>query len=236
MEARLQKILAEAGVSSRRKAEDLITAGRVRLNGEVAVLGMRADPDRDVIEVDGRPIVIPRKRYILLYKPIKTVTTMRDPQGRPTVRELLQGIPERVFPVGRLDFMTEGALLFTNDGDLTVRLLHPRYGVEKEYHATVKGPLPPDIAKRLTAGVLLDDGTARAVRARRLSETTVKLVLTEGRKHVVRRMLAALGNPVVRLVRTRFAHLTLDGLAAGKWRALTPDEVRALRRLVGLST
>lgn len=234
VEQKLQKILAAAGLTSRRKAEAWIAAGRVRVNGAVAVLGMRADPKRDVIEVDGRQIQFSPRRYVLLYKPPRTMTTLYDPGGRPTVRDLVRDVRERIYPVGRLDFMTEGALLMTNDGDLTVRLLHPRYGVEKEYIATTRTPLSPDIVDRLVAGVSLDDGPARAVRAVRLGERKVRLVLTEGRRHIVRRMLDALGHPVVHLIRVRFAFLTLEGLAPGRWRHLEPEEVRRLRRLVGL--
>lgn len=234
---RLQKVLARAGIGSRRASEALIEEGRVTVNGRVATLGDRVDPSRDVVEVDGGRVPLdPEARYYALHKPAGVVTTAKDPQGRPTVAELYPKGP-RVFPVGRLDRETEGLLLLTNDGDLANRLTHPRYGVEKEYLAEVEGDPGPDAIRRLMRGVELEDGVAKAASASRVAgskgRTAVRLVMTEGRKREVRRMLASVGLPVRRLVRTRVGPIRLEDLRPGKTRELEPAEVAALYRSSG---
>ena len=230
---RLQKLLARAGFGSRRACEQLIAAGRVVVDDEVAILGTRADPARARIAVDGVPVVVDTTRvYWLLNKPAGYVTTARDPQGRPTVVELVPAEP-RAFPVGRLDLETEGLLLLTNDGELAELLTHPRHGVEKEYLAEVEGVPSPFALRALREGVQLDDGPARAIRAQVVQRSSsggsaVELVVKEGRKRIVRRMCAEIGHPVRRLVRTRIGPLTDPHLAPGEHRALTPAEVRSL--------
>ena len=224
---RLNAYLARAGVASRRGAEDLIRAGRVRVNGEVAGLVTFVEP-RDNVEVDGSPIEPEPLTYVLLHKPPGVVTTARDPQGRPTVVGLV-GHERRVVPVGRLDADTTGALLLTNDGPLAHRLMHPRYEVGKVYEAEVEGEPSDEALAQLAEGVVLDDGRTAPARVRRLGPSRVELTIHEGRKHQVKRMLQAVGHPVRRLHRNRYAGLTLDGLAPGEWRELTSDEVKRLR-------
>jgi pseudouridine synthase len=232
---RLQRLLSRAGYGSRRACEELILKGRVTLNRNVAVIGDRADPEQDEVWVDGVPLNLdPSVRYYALHKPAGVVTTMRDPQGRPDIRALLPADGPRVFPVGRLDRDTEGLLLLTNDGDLANGLMHPRYGVEKEYLAEVEGTPTTRHLGRLRRGVELEDGHARAKSARVTGRSgergAVRLVMTEGRKREVRRLLAAVGLPVTRLVRVRVGPVTLGRLAPGEVRELTHDEVVALRR------
>jgi 23S rRNA pseudouridine2605 synthase len=226
---RLNAFLARAGVASRRRADELIKAGRVTVNGEPGQLNtvVRA---RDRVEVDGREVARQRLRYVLLHKPTGVVTTARDPQGRPTVVALVPHEP-RVVPVGRLDTDTTGALLLTNDGQLAHRLAHPRYGVEKTYVADVEGDPDDDALRKLREGVDLDDGPTAPARARRLGPGRVELVLHEGRKHQVKRMLAAVSHPVIRLHRSAYAGLTLEGLEPAEWRELEPAEVQRLNRL-----
>ena len=224
---RLNTFLARAGVASRRGADELIRAGRVRVNGVPGQLNTLVE-SCDRVEVDGREVTRQRLAYVLLYKPAATVTTARDPQGRPTVVGLVPAEP-RVVPVGRLDADTTGALLLTNDGALAHRLAHPRYGVEKVYEAEIEGDVDDESLRRLREGVELDDGRTAPARARRLGPGRVELVLHEGRKHQVKRMLAAVGRPVQRLHRSAYAGLTLEGLEPGAWRELEPDEVERLR-------
>jgi pseudouridine synthase len=224
---RLNAYLARAGAASRRGAEDLIRAGRVRVNGEVAGLATFVEP-RDTVEVDGRPIEPEPLTYVLLHKPAGVVTTARDPQGRATVVGLV-GHDRRVVPVGRLDADTTGALLLTNDGPLAHRLMHPRYEVDKVYEAEVEGEPSDEALAQLAEGIELDDGRTAPARVRSLGPSLVELTIHEGRKHQVKRMLQAVGHPVRRLHRSRYAGLTLDGLAPGEWRALTPGEVANLR-------
>ena len=224
---RLNAYLARAGVASRRGADELIKAGRVTVNGEPGQLNTFVEP-RDRVELDGRPLEPQPYTYILLHKPPETVTTVRDPQRRRTVVELVDH-PVRVVPVGRLDADTTGALLLTNDGELAHRLAHPRYGVEKVYEAQVEGEPSDDALERLREGIELDDGPTAPAVARRLGPSTVELTLHEGRKHQVKRMLEALGHPVTRLHRSRYAGLRLEGLEPGAWRELEPFEVDQLR-------
>jgi 23S rRNA pseudouridine2605 synthase len=225
---RLNAFLARAGIASRRRADELIKAGRVTVNGEPGQLNTVVGA-HDRVEVDGREVARQRLRYVLLHKPAGVVTTARDPHGRPTVVGLVPGEP-RVVPVGRLDADTTGALLLTNDGQLAHRLAHPRYGVEKTYVAEVEGNPDEETLRRLREGIDLDDGRTAPARARRLGPHRVELVLHEGRKHQIRRMLAAVGHPVVRLHRPAYAGLTLEGLEPGAWRELEPSEVDRLRR------
>ena len=227
---RLQKLLARAGIGSRRTVEDLIVEGRVTVNGEVAELGRRADPDADRIEVDGALIGLRADTvWYLLNKPAGVVTTASDPQGRPTVVELVPEEP-RVFPVGRLDADTEGLLLLTNDGDATHRLTHPSYGVEKEYLAHVTGTPSRGALRRLREGVELDDGPTAPAKVSTVAPDVVRLVIHEGRNRQVRRMCEAVGHPVVRLVRVRIGPIRDTHLGPGGWRALEPAEVRGLER------
>jgi 23S rRNA pseudouridine2605 synthase len=229
---RLQKVLAQAGLGSRRVCEVLIDEGRVEVNGEVARLGRRVDPEHDRVTVDG--VLIPVRSglvYYLLNKPAKVVTTASDPEGRPTVVDLVPAEP-RVFPVGRLDWDTEGILLLTNDGDLAHGLTHPSRGVPKTYLAEVSGVPSRGALRRLREGVDLDDGRTAPAKARLAQATpmgsALEIVIHEGRNRQVRRMCEAIGHPVRRLVRTRFGPLHENRLAPGQWRVLTQAEIRAL--------
>ena len=229
---RLNAYLARAGVASRRRADELIRAGRVRVNGDPGELNTTAGR-HDVVEVDGERVRLQRLAHVLLHKPAGVVTTARDPQGRRTVVELVPSDP-RVVPVGRLDADTTGALVLTNDGDLAHRLAHPRYGVPKVYEADVGGPLSRETLERLRTGVELEDGPTAPAGARRLGPRRIELTLHEGRTHQVKRMCEAVGLPVRRLHRSRYAGLGLAGLEAGEWRELTATEVAELRRAVRL--
>ncbi|MFZ4518782.1 MAG: pseudouridine synthase [Microthrixaceae bacterium] len=227
---RLQKVLARAGFGSRRVCEELIDDGRVRLNGAVARLGDRVDTATGVVEVDGVPIgVAPDLVHYLLNKPAGVVTTASDPQGRPTVVDLVPDEP-RVHPVGRLDLDTEGLLLLTNDGTLTHRLTHPSFGVDKEYLAQVEGRPSRGALRRLREGVDLEDGPTAPAEASLVAPDLVRLTIHEGRNRQVRRMCEAVGHPVIRLVRTRIGPLREPHLRPGAWRPLTLEEVRALER------
>ena len=230
---RLNAFLARTGVASRRGSDALIESGRVEVNGVVAELGANV-ADGDTVTLDGLSLAPQAPVYVLLHKPAGTITTARDPQGRPTVIELVQR-DERLFPVGRLDSDTTGALLMTNDGVLAHRLAHPRFGVDKTYVAVVAGVPSRATLARLESGVELDDGVTAPARARvlapRNADATVELVLHEGRKHQVKRMLAALGHPVRSLHRARYATLTLEGLEPGQWRELSEAELGELRQL-----
>ena len=227
---RLNAWLARAGVASRRGADELIKAGRVTVNGEPGRLDTFVE-SRDRVELDGRPLERQALAYVLLHKPAGVVTTARDPQGRPTVVGLVPHEP-RVVPVGRLDVDTTGVLLLTNDGQLAHRLAHPRFGVEKTYVAEVERDPDEDALRRLREGIELEDGWTAPAGARRLGPGRVELVLHEGRKHQVKRMLSAVGYPVTRLHRSAYAGLTLEGLEPARWRELDADEVDQLRRAV----
>jgi len=226
---RLNAYLARSGVASRRGADELIRAGRVRVNGEAGELNTFVE-SRDLVELDGRPLAPQSLAWILLHKPAGVVTTARDPQGRPTVVGLVTHA-SRVVPVGRLDADTTGALLLTNDGELAHRLAHPRYGVEKVYDADVEGRPSDETLRRLAEGLELEDGPTAPAGVRRLGPSRLRLTLHEGRKHQVKRMCAAVGHPVQRLHRSRYAGLTLQRLEPGAWRELTGEEVAELRRL-----
>jgi len=235
---RLQKVLARVGIGSRRTAEELIAAGRVTVNGEVAVLGRRVHTDADQVAVDGVPIGVRADLvWYLLNKPRGVVTTASDPHATRTVIDLVPTEP-RVFPVGRLDADTEGLLLLTNDGDLANRLQHPSHGVAKTYIARIAGPVPRDLGRRLRDGVELDDGPAKVdsfkVVDSQPGKAMVEVVIHEGRKHIVRRMLDATGHPVETLVRVQVGPIRLGDLKSGRTRRLTPDEVGQLYAAAGM--
>jgi 23S rRNA pseudouridine2605 synthase len=233
---RLQKVLARAGFGSRRMCDDLIADGRVTVNGEVAVLGRRVDPGHDRVEVDGVPVSVQEGLvHYLLNKPRGVITTAADPEGRATVVELVPAEP-RVFPVGRLDADTEGLLILTNDGDLAQRVTHPSHGVEKEYVAQVDGrPRPADL-RRLREGVELEDGPTAPAKVVESDPGVLRITIHEGRNRQVRRMCAAVGLPVTRLIRTRIGPLADRSLAPGEWRQLTQSEVRALEQAAAPQT
>ncbi len=230
---RLQKVLARHGFGSRRACEELIAQSRVTVDGDVAVLGRRVDVDRDEVAVDGVVVgVRPDLVHYLLNKPPGVISTAHDPQGRRTVIDLVPSEP-RVFPVGRLDGETEGLLLLTNDGEMTQRLTHPSYGVEKEYLAHLRGNPSRSALRRLREGVTLDDGPTAPVRVVRVEADLVKITIHEGRNRQVRRMCEEVGYPVVRLVRTRIGPLVDRSLAPGEWRELSATELRSLEVAVG---
>jgi 23S rRNA pseudouridine2605 synthase len=237
---RLQKILAEAGVGSRRHCEELIGAGRVEVDGQVVRrFGARVDPERQVIKVDGKRIPAkPGLVYLAFNKPPKVLTAMSDPRGRRTVADFLGDRAERLFHIGRLDYDTEGLMLLTNDGELAHRLAHPSFEVAKTYLAEVTGPVPKDLGRRLATGIELDDGVATADRFRVIDRSgqraLVEITLHEGRKHIVRRMLAETGHPVSRLVRTDVGPIRLGNLKPGDSRELTTREIGELYATVGL--
>jgi len=237
---RLNRFLAAAGVGSRRRCDELIRAGRILVNGAAPIgLGARVDPAADEVRLDGERVDVPRAhRTIALHKPVDVLVAARDGRGRRTVQELVADAGVRVFPVGRLDYRSEGLLLLTNDGDLAFRLAHPRFKVTKEYRVDVEGDVPDRAVASLAEGVTLDDGPTQPARVRVVQRgrgvTTLAIELREGRKRQIRRMLALFGLPVRRLVRVRFGPLALDPLAPGRWRELEPQEVRALRVAVGL--
>jgi 23S rRNA pseudouridine2605 synthase len=226
---RLNAYLARTGVASRRGADELIKRGRVRVNGVTAGLSTYVE-EGDVVDLDGRLLLPQALAYVLLHKPAGVVTTASDPHGRPTVVGLVEHV-SRVVPVGRLDADTTGALLLTNDGALAHRLAHPRYEVEKVYEAEVEGEPADEALARLAEGIDLEDGRTAPARVRRLGPSRVELSIHEGRKHQVKRMLEAVGHPVRRLHRSRYAGLTVDDLEPGRWRELSEDEVAALQKL-----
>ena len=228
---RLNAYLARAGIASRRGSDDLIKEGRVKVNDEPGQLNTYIHAG-DRVEVDGEPVAAQQLTYVLLNKPAGTVTTASDPQGRPTVVQLVDDVPERIVPVGRLDADTTGALLLTNDGALAHRLAHPRYGVDKVYEVDVEGQPSAEAISRLEAGIELDDGITAPAQARVLQPSKIELTLHEGRKHQVKRMCLAIGHPVRRLHRSRYAELTVEGLEPGQWRELEPFEVKRLRTLL----
>jgi 23S rRNA pseudouridine2605 synthase len=240
---RLQKILSAAGIASRRMSEDLIQQGRVAVNGAVITqLGAKADPSRDDIRVDGRRIRLTRRRlYLLLNKPRGYVTTRRDPEGRPTVLDLLHGVSEYVYPVGRLDYDSEGLLLLTNDGELAARLTHPRHEVERVYRAKIRGVPGVHALERLQRGIVLDGRrtapaqvAVKALPAAGTPHTIIEMTLHEGRQRQVRRMLEAVGHPVARLRRIRIGPIADETLPTGAFRELTREELQKLRRAAGL--
>ena len=237
---RLNRYLSMCGVTSRRKADRLIEEGRVKVNGEVVRdLGVKIDPELDIVEVDGKEVKPPRKRYIILNKPCCYLTQLgRSQSGKKTIEELIKDIPERVFPVGRLDYNTEGLLLLTNDGELANRILHPRYKLPKVYLALVKGRVTEESLRKMRKGTELEDGPAKpdSVRVVRYEgkNTLLEITFHEGRKHIVKRFLASFGHPVIKLKRIAIGPLKIGKLPPGKWRDLTPRELRQLFSAVGL--
>jgi 23S rRNA pseudouridine2605 synthase len=227
---RLQKFLSQAGVASRRRGEDMITAGRVRVNGKVVTeLGVRVDPERDRVQVDGRRVRPAPTEWYALNKPRGYMSTRSDPEGRPTLYELVPPEMRKLFYVGRLDYDSEGLVLLTNDGDTANRMLHPRYGMDREYEVELESDIESDALDRLRRGVELDDGPARAETARRKAGNRLSLTLGEGRRREVRRMLEAVGHRVVRLRRVRYGPIRLGRLEPGRWRHLEERELKALR-------
>jgi len=233
---RINKFLASTGAWSRRGSEDLIDAGRVRIDGQVVrEQGVQVDPDRHVVEVDGKRVRPSTTRWIALHKPPRVICTRSDPRGRPTVYEHLRAEDAELFHVGRLDLMSEGLLLFTNDGDLAQALLHPSSEVRRRYEVTTAGDLPPGLADRLQAGVQLEDGIARAERVRvrpgpGSGQNVVELTLREGRNREVRRLMKALDIKIDALRRVAFGPIELGRLQAGRWRMLSAGELRSLRK------
>ncbi|WP_438445559.1 pseudouridine synthase [Gorillibacterium sp. sgz5001074] len=233
---RLQKVLAQAGIASRRKCEEYITSGRVMVNDVlVTELGTKVDPTVDVILVDGRPIRSQSKIYLMLNKPKGVITSAKDPEGRKVVTDFLPGVKERVYPVGRLDYDTEGLLILTNDGEFANLLTHPKHHIPRTYHATVKGNIHGNVLDKLKAGVKLEDGMTAPAEVDYhdinpdKNETVVTITIFEGRNRQVRRMFEAVNHPVIRLKRVMFGSLGLTGLPRGKYRKLLPAEVKALR-------
>ncbi len=236
---RLQKVLARAGVASRRKAEELIVAGRVKVGGRVVrELGTKVDPQRDRVEVDGRRVHAEAPVYLILHKPRGVMCTLSDPEGRPTVVELLRGVGERVVPVGRLDFHTSGVLLMTNDGEFAAALAHPRRKVPKVYVAKVRGAVDDAGVERMRQSIEIDGRPTQPAEVRRLrtegDKTWLELTLREGRNRQVRRLGDATGFPVMRLSRVEYAGINAEGLRPGEWRPLSTDELVALKRVYGV--
>ena len=237
---RLQKILARAGVASRRAAEEIVLAGRVRVNGKVVdVLGATANPMDDKIELDGRRILAETATYIVFHKPRGIVTTLSDPEGRPTVADYVKDLPARVFPVGRLDFATSGVLLLTNDGDFSNGLLHPKKAVAKTYVVKVQGVMDDGDIDRWRKGVKLEDGTVTRpaelmVLRHETDKTWFELTIHEGKNQQIRRMGEATGFRVMRLARVAFAGITAEGLRPGMWRLLTREELQAMKNEIGV--
>lgn len=235
MKERLQKILSKAGLTSRRHAEKLIVEGRVKVNGAVVTsLGFKADPQRDHIRVDGKPIgKFEPKVYLLLNKPRGYVTTLDDPLGRPTIRNFLHGEKRRIKPVGRLDFDSEGLLIITNDGELHQRLTHPRYGIPRTYLVKVKGIPDPKAIRRLRDGIRLEDGVTFPAKVRFIKKlkknSWMRLTVYEGRNKLIKRMCAVISHPVIRLKRIRYGSLNLGDLKPGKYRYLTSKEIDGLK-------
>lgn len=238
MQERLQKIISKAGIASRREAETLIQSGRVSVNNVVVTeLGAKAELEHDVIKVDNQVLASKKKIYILLYKPKGIVTTLSDPEGRTTVTELLKEIHERIYPVGRLDYNTEGLLLLTNDGELTHKLTHPSHNIDKTYLTKVKGITTEEKLDLLRMGIKLEDGVTAPAKVvikdfdYAKNSTDVEITIHEGRNRQVRRMFEAIGHPVKQLKRTQYANLTLRGLKRGRYRHLEEKEVEALKKL-----
>ncbi|QDS34549.1 pseudouridine synthase [Brevibacillus brevis] len=234
---RLQKVLAHAGVASRRHCEELIAQGKVQVNGQVVrEKGIKVDPLKDKIVVNGQQVKLEQHVYLLLYKPTGVITSVTDPRGRRVVIDLLKGIKERVYPVGRLDYDTSGLLLLTNDGELANRLAHPSYEIDKVYRAWVKGIPSQDEVRKLATGIRLEDGMTSPGQSKLLKTESssqralVELTIHEGRNRQVRRMCEAIGHPVLTLERIRLGFLTLDGLKPGEFRKLTQEEVESLKQ------
>lgn len=233
---RLQKVMAHAGVASRRKSEEIIREGRVKVNGEtITEMGYKVKPEEDVIEVDGELISKEKRVYILLNKPEGYVTTVSDPRGRSTVLDLVGNVKQRVYPVGRLDYNTSGLLLLTNDGELTYILTHPSYEIDKTYFTRVKGEISDQDIKKLESGIQLEDGITAPAKVKLISRdekiSSFELTIHEGRNRQVRRMCEVLGYEVIKLKRIRFGPLNLEGLSPGEYRFLSDKELQILQKL-----
>ncbi len=239
MQKRLQKILSEMGVASRRKAENLILEGRVTVNGQIATLGMKVNPLKDHIKVDGRLLTsIEPKIYLIFNKPKNVLTSLYDPKGRPTVKDFLKGIKYRVFPVGRLDFDSEGLIFLTNDGDLAQAILHPSKNIPKTYLVKVKGIIEEQTVKKLESGIKLEEGITAPAKVKMVRVTDnnswIEITIYEGKKRQIRRMLEKVGHRVLKLKRIRVNGINLGNLKTGSFRYLTPKEVEKIRREIGL--
>lgn len=237
MEERLQKILAKAGIASRRKTEEMILEGRITVNGKPAVLGMKADPEKDHIKVNGKLIRgFEQKVYLIFNKPDKCITSMHDPEGRPTIKNYLKGVKVRVFPVGRLDYDSEGLVLLTNDGEVANAIQHPKGEVPKTYLIKIKGVLDDEEIQRLEKGVKLEEGITAPAKVKKIKKAEanswVEVTIHEGRKHQVKRMLERVGHPVIKLKRVKIDGLMLGNLQTGDYRYLKPEEVKRLKTAV----
>ena len=236
---RINKYLAGSGVASRRKADSLVQEGRIRLNGKVVTeLGTLVDPRRDRVDVDGVPVQgLQGMSYIIVNKPSGYVTTARDPQGRPTVLDLVPAVKNRIYPVGRLDYDSEGLLFLLNDGPLAFRLTHPKYEVEKTYRVRLEKPIETEALEAIRRGVVLEDGPTAPARiaVAGASSNSLDITIHEGRNRQVRRVFESVGSKVIHLKRVRFGTIELGAMAPGSWREMTPDEVRSLRKLVGIT-
>jgi 23S rRNA pseudouridine2605 synthase len=237
MKYRLQKILSEMGIASRRKAEEFILEERVTVNGQIATLGMKADPGQDHIKIDGKLVLRPEpKVYIMLHKPKNVVTTLHDPEGRPTVRDFLKGIRYRIYPVGRLDYDSEGLLLLTNDGDFTHAIIHPSKKIPKTYLVKVKGVLEEEELQKLRTGIKLEDGVTAPARVKRIrkaeSNSWIEITIHQGKRRQIRRMLQQVGHPVLKLIRIRINGLDLGDLEPGGYRYLTLEEILKIKKEV----
>lgn len=235
MEHRLQKIIAEMGIASRRGAEEIIIEGRVTVNGQVAVLGMKADPAKDHIKVDGKLLVQPEKKvYLVFNKPRGVLTSLSDPQGRPIVKDFLRGIKQRVFPVGRLDYDSEGLLILTNDGDFAHAVLHPSKKIPKTYMVKIKGVLAEEDMERLRTGIKLDGVMTAPARVKRVRKTDnnswIEMTIFEGRKRQIRKMIERVGHSVIRLMRIRINGLEMGNIMPGHFRHISPDEMKRLSK------
>ncbi|PCJ50480.1 MAG: pseudouridine synthase [Candidatus Hydrogenedentota bacterium] len=236
---RLQKYLAACSIASRRGSEKLIADGRVTVNGDPAHVGMVINPDSDKIQVDGASIDLDRKVYVVLNKPKDTITSAKDTHNRKTVMDCITDVGVRIYPVGRLDRDVTGALLLTNDGELTNRLIHPRYEIDKVYHAWVKGNVTPETISNLKSGITLEDGPTAPAKASilqsRRGATLIRLVIHEGRKRLVKRMCASQGHPVLELRRISIGDIRANDLQPGEWRHLTSEEIHSLKKLAHIS-
>lgn len=236
MQQRIQKIIAMMGIASRRKAEELILAGRITVNGAVAVIGMKADPERDHIKLDGKILTNPQpKVYLAFHKPRGVITSLSDPEGRPTIKDFLRDVRCRVFPVGRLDYDTEGLILLTNDGDLAHSIMHPTRKISKIYLVKVKGLIKNTEISRLSRGIKLEDGMTLPARVKTIGHSEnnswLEIIIYEGRKRQIRRMLEAVGHPVLKLKRVAINGIFLEDLKAGEVRYLSSEEIKHLKAI-----
>lgn len=243
MKKRLQKVLSELGIASRRKAEELILMGSVTVNGQVAAIGMKADPDEDYIKVAGKLVAGPQhkgvpKVYLMFHKPKGVVTTLFDPEGRPAVKDYLKEVKYKVFPVGRLDYDSEGLLLLTNDGDFANAVLHPSREISKTYLVKIKGEIEEEKVEKLRRGVKLEEGVTLPAKVKRVRKSEnnswIEMTIHEGKKRQIRRMLEKVGHPVLKLKRVSIGGLKLRDLRPGEMRQLTPDELRMMKKELGI--